>query len=63
MAAMMVKEQVRRARYRGMRHPRVETDAHWTEAVALYRGCGFAANEATDEMVVLTMNLGHDTQH
>ena len=46
-AAAIVKELQRRARQNEMKTLLVTTDLPWTDAVALYRACGFAIFEIT----------------
>lgn len=55
--ALVVKELARRARENGMKTLCVTTDPPWTDAIALYRACGFTVVQTTSAAVALTMDL------
>jgi N-acetylglutamate synthase-like GNAT family acetyltransferase len=61
-AAAMVKELQRRARQNEMKTLLVTTDLPWTDAVALYRACGFAICGITSATVTLSMDVASDAQ-
>jgi N-acetylglutamate synthase-like GNAT family acetyltransferase len=61
-AAAVVKELARRARQNEMKTLLVTTDVPWTDAVALYRSCGFAIFESTNTTALLSMDLASDAQ-
>ena len=61
-AAAIVKELQRRARQNEMKTLLVTTDLPWTDAVALYRACGFAIFEITNSTAALSMNFASDAQ-
>jgi N-acetylglutamate synthase-like GNAT family acetyltransferase len=61
-ATAIVKELQRRARQNEMKTLLVTTDLPWTDAVALYRACGFAIFEITTSTAALSMDLVSDAQ-
>jgi N-acetylglutamate synthase-like GNAT family acetyltransferase len=61
-AAAIVKELQRRARQNEMKTLVVTTDIPWTDALALYRACGFAIFEITDSTAALSMDIASDAQ-
>jgi N-acetylglutamate synthase-like GNAT family acetyltransferase len=61
-AAAIVKELQRRARQNEMKTLLVTTDLPWTDAVALYRACGFAIFDIASSTVTLSMDLASDAQ-
>jgi N-acetylglutamate synthase-like GNAT family acetyltransferase len=61
-AITMVKELARRARQNEMKTLLVTTDPPWTDAVELYRACGFAVFETTTTTTAMCMKLASDAQ-
>jgi N-acetylglutamate synthase-like GNAT family acetyltransferase len=61
-AAAIVKELQRRARQNEMKTLLVTTDIPWTDAVALYRACGFTVFETTHTTAMLSMDIARDAQ-
>ena len=61
-AAAIVKELQRRARQNEMKTLVVMTDVPWTDAVALYRACGFTVFETTQTTTMLCMDTARDPQ-
>ena len=61
-AAAIVKELQRRARQNEMKTLLVTTDLPWTDAVALYRACGFAILDITSTTATLSMDVASDAQ-
>jgi len=61
-AAAIVKELQRRAGQNEMKTLVVTTDVPWTDAVALYRACGFTVVETTHTTAMLCMDIARDAQ-
>jgi N-acetylglutamate synthase-like GNAT family acetyltransferase len=61
-AVAVVKELARRARQNGMKTLLVTTDVPWTDAVALYRACGFSLFDSTSTTAMLSMDVARDAQ-
>jgi N-acetylglutamate synthase-like GNAT family acetyltransferase len=61
-AVAIVKELQRRARQNEMKTLLVTTDRPWTDAVALYRACGFTSFRITSSTIELSKSVASDAQ-